>query len=124
MFGALRRCPATLSRNFRAAATPSRALQVSSLRAVSALRIPSTRIASATTAGFHHRAKWQQIAAAQAEAEQPIVEDGLITEFQELSARGLVHPNIINVITKSMRITTMTDVQTRTINEALSGADV
>ncbi|KAH7083260.1 ATP-dependent RNA helicase mss116 mitochondrial precursor [Paraphoma chrysanthemicola] len=124
MFGALRRCPATLSRNFRAAASPSRALQVSSLRAVSALRIPSTRIASATTAGFHHSAKWQQIAAAQAEAELPIAEDGLITEFQELSARGLVHPNIINVITKSMRITTMTDVQTRTINEALSGADV
>ncbi|KAF2036575.1 DEAD-domain-containing protein [Setomelanomma holmii] len=124
MFGALRRCPATLSRNFSAAVLPSSVLRVSSFRAVSALRIPSTRVADITAAGFHHSAKWQQIAAVQVETGEVTGQDGPITEFQELAARGLVHPNIINVITKSMRITTMTDVQTRTINEALSGVDV
>jgi ATP-dependent RNA helicase MSS116 len=91
---------------------------------VSGLRIPSSRFTKVTTAGFHHSTKWQQIAAAHADTEQPIADDGPITEFHDLAARGLVHPNIINVITKSMRITTMTDVQTRTINEALSGVDV
>jgi ATP-dependent RNA helicase MSS116 len=35
-----------------------------------------------------------------------------------------VHPNIVNTITKKMNIETMTDVQQRTINEALSGVDV
>jgi ATP-dependent RNA helicase MSS116, mitochondrial len=50
--------------------------------------------------------------------------DGPVTEFSELARRGLVHPNIINTITKQMRLTTMTDVQTRSINEALSGVDM
>jgi ATP-dependent RNA helicase MSS116 len=129
MFGALRRCPATLSRGLSTAAISSRALRVSSFKATSALQIPSSRIAGVTSAGFHHSAKWQQIAAAEtnaeaeAEAEAPS-SDGLVTEFSELAKRGLVHPNIINTITKQMRLSTMTDVQTRTINEALSGVDM
>jgi ATP-dependent RNA helicase MSS116 len=127
MFGALRRCPATLSRSLSTAAISSRALRVSSFKATSALQIPSSRIAGVTSAGFHHSAKWQQIAAvetsAEAEAETPS-SDGLVTEFSELAKRGLVHPNIINTITKQMRLSTMTDVQTRTINEALSGVDM
>jgi ATP-dependent RNA helicase MSS116 len=123
MFGALRRCPARFSRSLSTAAISSSSLRVSSFRATSALRIPSSRIANATTAGFHHSAKWQQIAAAAAAAETE-GSDGLITEFSELASRGLVHPSIINTITRQMKITTMTDVQTRTINEALSGVDV
>lgn len=95
-----------------------------SVRATSALRVSSSRLANVTTAGFHHSAKWQQIAAAQEQAEQVINADGPITEFSDLATRGLVHPNIINTITKQMRLTTMTDVQTRTINEALLGTDV
>lgn len=120
MFGALRTCPATLARSVSTAAISSSALRVSSFRATSALRIPSSRIVNATTAGFHHSAKWQQIAAQQAETEQ----EGPITEFDELAKRGLVHPNLINTITRQMRLTTMTDVQTRTINEALYGTDM
>ncbi|KAH3919164.1 hypothetical protein HBH56_029600 [Parastagonospora nodorum] len=120
MFGALRRCPATLARSVSTAAISSSALRVSSFRATSALRIPSSRIVNATTAGFHHSTKWQQIAAQQAETEQ----EGPITEFDELAKRGLVHPNLINTITRQMRLTTMTDVQTRTINEALYGTDI
>lgn len=121
MFGALRRCPATLSRSISTAAICSSAVRVSSFRATSALRIPSSRIANVTSAGFHHSAKWQQVAAAAQEVEDS---DGLITEFSELAARGLVHPSIVNTITRNMKITTMTDVQTRTINEALSGVDM
>ena len=126
MFGALRRCPATLSRNLSTAAIAPKALRISSLsslRATNALRIPSSRLANATTAGFHHSAKWQQIAA-QAQAEEAIRSDGPITEFSDLAARRLVHPYLINTITKHMKLTTMTEVQTRTINEALLGNDV
>jgi ATP-dependent RNA helicase MSS116 len=123
MFGALRRCPTTLSRSLSTAAISSSAFRLSSFRATSALRIPSSRIANATTAGFHHSAKWQQIAAAEAETAEAL-NDGPVTEFAELAKRGLVHPNLINTITKQMRLTTMTDVQTRTINEALSGVDM
>jgi ATP-dependent RNA helicase MSS116 len=124
MFGALRRCPATLSRTFTAAAVSTRASRVPSLRATFALQKISSRLANASTAGFHHSAKWQQIAAAEEEAEESIRQDGPVTEFADLATRGLVHPNIINTITKQMRLTTMTDVQTRTINEALLGTDV
>ena len=54
----------------------------------------------------------------------PLEQEGPITEFDELAKRGLVHPNLINTITRQMRLTTMTDVQTRTINEALYGTDM
>jgi hypothetical protein len=72
--------------------------------------------------GFHHSSPWQQMAVA--EQDEAGSSDGPVTEFGELARRGLVHPAIINTITKQMRLTTMTDVQTRTINEALSGVDV
>lgn len=126
MFGALRRCPATLARNISTATVSSRVLRTCLSQSSTALRIPlqTSRLANASFAGFHHSAKWQQIAAEEAEAEQSIKEDGPVTEFKDLATRGLVHPNLINTITKQMRLTTMTDVQTRTINEALSGVDV
>jgi ATP-dependent RNA helicase MSS116 len=123
MFGAARRCPATLSRTLAPIST--RALRTPLLQTSSVLRIPlqTSRLANVSISGFHHSAKWQQIAAAE-EAAESIREDGPVTEFQELANRGLVHPNLINTITKQMRLTTMTDVQTRTINEALSGVDM
>jgi ATP-dependent RNA helicase MSS116 len=127
MFGAFRRCPATLSRNLSSAVAVSRVLRVPLSRTPTTLRVPATRLANASVAGFHHSARWQQIAAQeqeQANASEEAHEPELITEFKELATRGLVHPNIINTITKQMRIETMTDVQTRTINEALSGVDV
>jgi ATP-dependent RNA helicase MSS116 len=123
MFGALRRCPATLSRSFSTAALYSSGLRASSFRATTALQIPVSRIANVTTAGFHHSAKWQQIAAAE-EADEAAAQNEPVTQFSELARLGLVHPNVINTITKQMRLTTMTDVQTRTINEALSGVDM
>ncbi len=123
MFGAFRRCPATLSRNISTIAVASRAIQTPLTRTAAVLRIPSARLANASLAGFHHSARWQQVAQ-EVEAQQAIEEDGPATTFAELATRGLVHPNIINTITKKMKIETMTDVQQRTINEALSGVDM
>lgn len=122
MFGAVRRCPATLSRSLAAIST--RTLRTSLTQTPGLLRIPlqSSRLANVSAAGFHHSTKWQQIAAQ--EAEESVEQDGPVTEFQDLATRGLVHPNIVNTITKQMKLTTMTDVQTRTINEALSGVDM
>jgi ATP-dependent RNA helicase MSS116 len=123
MFGAVRRCPTTLSRNLVSIST--RALRTPLSQNSSVLRIPlqTSRLANVSISGFHHSAKWQQIAAAE-EAAESIQKDGPVTEFAELATRGLVHPNLINTITKQMRLTTMTDVQARTINEALSGVDM
>lgn len=47
-----------------------------------------------------------------------------VTEFDDLAKHGLVSPKITNRITKFMKITTMTDVQSMTINETLQGDDV
>ncbi|KAF2628735.1 DEAD-domain-containing protein [Macroventuria anomochaeta] len=123
MFGAFRRCPATLSKSISRVAVSSNILRTPLTRTSTTLRIPSSRIANASIAGFHSSAKWQQVAQ-EVEAEQTIAEEGPATTFAELATRGLVHPNIINTITKQMKIETMTDVQQRTINEALSGVDV
>jgi len=79
------------------------------------------------TAAFHQSAKWRQIEAVQAEedeADQQVDQGGPVTRFADLATRGLVHPNLINTITKQMKLETMTDVQSRTINEALSGVDM
>jgi ATP-dependent RNA helicase MSS116 len=119
MFGAVRRCPTTLARNLASIST--RALRTPIPHTSSVLRIPlqSARLGNASFAGFHNSAaRWQQ------EAQQTIEEDGPVTEFRDLATRGLVHPNLINTITKQMKLTTMTDVQIRTINEALSGVDI
>ncbi|KFX97946.1 hypothetical protein V495_00379 [Pseudogymnoascus sp. VKM F-4514 (FW-929)] len=48
----------------------------------------------------------------------------IITKFQDLADKGLVHPNIIKEITGTMGHHTMTDVQTLTIAETLKGTDV
>ncbi|CBX91585.1 predicted protein [Plenodomus lingam JN3] len=126
MFAALRRGPATLSRNISTAAVSSRVLRTPLTHSSTVLRIPlqTSRLAQASFAGFHHSTKWQQIAAAEAQAAESNPQNGLITTFKELGTRGLVHPNLIDTITKKMRLENMTDVQTRTINEALSGVDV
>lgn len=104
------------------AALPSRAL-CTRLAQVSpaVLRTPlqASRLAQASFAGFHHSARWQQI-----EQDADDAGNGHVTTFNELKTRGLVHPNVIDTITKQMRLETMTDVQTRTINEALSGVDM
>ncbi|KAF2800683.1 DEAD-domain-containing protein [Melanomma pulvis-pyrius CBS 109.77] len=125
MFSALRRCPTTLSRALSSAAFSSTVLRAPVYQSSSALRNSTSRAPRVAIAAFHQSTKWQQHATAEAaEVEQQPAHDGPATEFKELATRGLVHPNLINTITKQMRLTSMTDVQTRTINEALSGVDI
>lgn len=76
------------------------------------------------TAAFHQSAKWRQQVATAERVDQQHGQDGPVTHFKDLASRGLVHPNVINTITKQMKLETMTDVQCRTINEALSGVDM
>ena len=49
---------------------------------------------------------------------------GAITHFAELKDRGLVCATVVDTLTKDMGLTTMTEVQSRTINETLKGIDV
>lgn len=48
----------------------------------------------------------------------------LITRFNELIEQNLVHPNVVEIITKGMGHHTMTEVQTATINQGLEGTDM
>ncbi|KAF2659938.1 DEAD-domain-containing protein [Lophiostoma macrostomum CBS 122681] len=109
-----------------AVALSSRAVPSPLLQCSSALRTPTPRVVSnVAVAAFHRSAKWRQNAAV-AEGSEQIYEanDGPVTKFADLGKRGLVHPAVIRTITDKMNLETMTDVQTRTINEALSGVDV
>lgn len=47
-----------------------------------------------------------------------------VATFPDLETRGLVDPVIVNNITKGMGFTAMTEVQSKTINEALKGSDM
>jgi len=47
-----------------------------------------------------------------------------ITKFDELIQHNLVHPVVVEQITKGMGHHTMTQVQSMTINQALHGSDM
>ena len=47
-----------------------------------------------------------------------------VTKFAELQDRGLVCKTIVKTLTSQMGLETMTEVQSRTINETLKGIDV
>ena len=49
---------------------------------------------------------------------------GPITKFEELSQRGLVSKPVVDRIVRDMGLTTMTQVQSLTIEELLGGRDV
>ena len=49
---------------------------------------------------------------------------GLVTKFQELADRKMVSPTVVKTITQEMKLETMTQVQSMTINETLKGIDV
>ena len=48
----------------------------------------------------------------------------LVTKFQELAERKMVSETVIQTITQNMKLETMTQVQSLTINETLKGIDV
>ncbi|KAF2458609.1 P-loop containing nucleoside triphosphate hydrolase protein [Lineolata rhizophorae] len=120
MFGALRRCPASLAR-----ATSTSALRMPRAVRATAKQPALSKDAFAIT-GVRQALRWQHAAAStQAQvADPPSQEAGVITRFSQLKDKGLIHPNVINTITKRFGFDEMTDVQSKTINEALAGDDV
>lgn len=52
------------------------------------------------------------------------VRHGPVTKFKELGERRMVCPTVVRTLTEDMRLETMTQVQSLTINEILKGGDV
>ena len=139
MLGALRRCPASLPRALSSTALTPRVLRAATFAQSRAAWRPVS-IPELAVAALHQTTRWQQNAAAyavEAEAERQVnasrppdteidnvVADGPVTKFHELETRGLVHKNIIRTITQDMGFEAMTEVQSRTINQALKGSDM
>ncbi|KAI9710628.1 MAG: hypothetical protein M1812_007393 [Candelaria pacifica] len=144
MLGALRRGSILAPRILRSASsTPLRSLNQPYI----SLKTSNSVFRPATTSGLYPQTtRWQSNAAA-ALAEDEVIEgeiehevhaqeppsnseiqqqtqQGPITRFQELADRGLVNATVVETITSTMRIETMTQVQSMTINETLKGADV
>jgi ATP-dependent RNA helicase MSS116 len=130
MFSACRRGPASISKILTRASS-------------NILRIPSTRpstlsISQATAKTLQEarlihissklRAAYQSTNAREyaEETQQTQQQDELepITQFAQLKELNMVHPNVINVITREMKIETMTEVQSATIHQGLQGSDM
>ncbi|KAF2138023.1 uncharacterized protein K452DRAFT_256809 [Aplosporella prunicola CBS 121167] len=118
MLAPLRRCSASLPRALSCAAIARPALRSAPLSTPRFVVSQSKLAPILSVRSFQLSARLSEAAAAEAPAQEP-----LITQFADLEAKGLVHPNIIRSIT-AMGIETMTDVQSQSINEALRGSDM
>jgi ATP-dependent RNA helicase MSS116 len=141
MLGALRRCPASLPWALSSTALTPRVLRAATFAQSRAAWRPAVSVPELAVAALHQTTRWQQNTAAyavEAEAERQVnasrpppdteidnvVADGPVTKFHELETRGLVHKNVIRTITQDMGFEAMTEVQSRTINQALKGSDM
>ena len=86
-------------------------------------RVDSPLPALTSTASFHSNRPFLNTATQAAPADDapaPLP----ITRFADLASNNLVDPDLIRNITSKMGIETMTQVQSLTINEPLTGVDV
>ncbi|KAF2864301.1 DEAD-domain-containing protein [Piedraia hortae CBS 480.64] len=60
----------------------------------------------------------------EAQAAGEFKEDEKITKFRQLEERGFIHPNIVKNLVGNMKLETLTEVQQKTINQALDGKDI
>jgi len=99
-----------------------------SLQSGATAEASSARIITAfpLTRTFHHSAKLRQDAAPAIREEAEVDQDNVQppVTFAELGEKGLINPKIIDTIVRRMGLKTMTDVQSLTLNEALTGKDV
>ena len=51
-------------------------------------------------------------------------QQGRVTKFADLAKRGLVCGTVVDTLTRTMGLETMTEVQSLTLNESLKGADM
>ena len=52
------------------------------------------------------------------------VQHGPVTKFKDLVERGMVCKTVVDTITKTMGLETMTEVQSMTISQSLKGQDM
>lgn len=142
MLTSLRRCPASLRWKVVSKAVQFKSYEgTNSLLACQAIG-PVTHKSVSSLRCFHQSAflKREGAYAAAEEAEDgqqsyseggpPNAESddatsqGPITKFRQLAERGLVNKFIINTLTEEMGLETMTEVQSLTISEAITGKDV
>ncbi|MCJ1398000.1 hypothetical protein MMC11_001196 [Xylographa trunciseda] len=150
MLTALRRGPTSLSRSLATLSTSFRPLLSSVPRQPPrALGKLSTQ---PYTRSFQSTSLWSRHATAAAEAEELLEEELLdeeeldvqdfaqkhdprshssggsrgapVTKFQELADRKMVSARVVQTLTQDMKLETMTQVQSLTINETLKGIDV
>ncbi|RDW91824.1 hypothetical protein BP5796_01218 [Coleophoma crateriformis] len=134
MFTSFRRGPASITRALRAA---SSSYYVPTIRSSTASLVLRNSAAPAIGSRFIHLSSrlsnWAGLAEGfdesvyQEEEVQKSIghNDGpMVTTFEELIERDLVHPNVVKAITKGMGHHTMTEVQSATINQALAGTDI
>lgn len=117
---AIQRCTASLPRTLSSISGSGNARTLQRLYAARSVAQPD-----ADRRLIHQTSVRRQEAAAQAAPSEFIQEgNGEISRFDELGTRGIIHQNIVHTLTKGMGMETMTEVQRRTLNEALKGDDV
>ena len=138
MFNAARRGPASISKVFRPSSTALRipssrptalALLLEKSKPVQGLRFLH---ATSQLSRFEERSRGRgfqesgstEHARPSSENATPPAEGPEINKFEELIQHNLVHPNVVNQIIGPMGLHTMTEVQTKTIKEGLSGVDM
>jgi ATP-dependent RNA helicase MSS116 len=125
MFNASRRGPASLSRVLRAASNSFQS--PSARRSIFAVSRQYTRIEPIGIRQLHVSPQSRNFAAAaRVESEEIQSEEtiGEIKRFDELIDQKLVHPNVVQAITKGMGHQDMTVVQAMTIRQALQKTDM
>lgn len=139
MLKGLRSCPVSL--RWRLTHSPSPITTLRSLQSLSSDVARSRVIAIPLVRQFHQSSWRNQVAAAAAvetnsehtpqsqrapsnDSVEEATPSGPATKFIELGERGLVNRKIIDTITKRMKLDTMTQVQSLTLNEALKHKDV
>ncbi|KAF1825091.1 DEAD-domain-containing protein [Dissoconium aciculare CBS 342.82] len=103
-------------------------LPISAHRPIRFNSITRAAIASHTVATRDfHSTSLRKDAAESADGRDQAKEDSdaqVVSKFAELETRGLVHPTVVNTITRGMGLETMTEVQSATLHEALRGTDI
>lgn len=115
-----------LGRVLRTCAAPARSVSVQITRRPAKWQQLPSRVSPFQVRTLHSSPPFSRPSAATAEAgeqAQPAQPEEAITRFQELADRGLVSENIIRNITEKMGLSTMTEVQSMTINATLNGSD-
>ncbi|RDL35825.1 uncharacterized protein BP5553_06437 [Venustampulla echinocandica] len=126
MFNVCRRGPASISRAFYAATSTAR---IPATRpTLLSLTFKNAAAPSLEARCFHASTRLRNQAAQAISTEESNLSNQKvaheITKFDQLLEHDLVHPNVVQAITKGMGHHTMTDVQTMTINEGLRGVDI